>query len=131
MLVLGAVVADGGVQVEEVVIQHVGEESVVVGCLWSWLEVVLALLANLLIHHGNSWGWCRCRASSRRLLRCSYNRIDWHGDWCRSRCRHRCSHLLVVRDDHNLPLRLWGTRGEHGTIAGGAEASSLRIMRHL
>ena len=76
VLVLGAVVADGGVQVGEVVVQHVGEESVVVGCLWSWLKVVLALLANLLVLHGGNWGWCRCRGSSRRLLRCSYDRID-------------------------------------------------------
>ena len=33
VLVLGAVVADGGVQVGVVVVQHVGEESVVVGYL--------------------------------------------------------------------------------------------------
>jgi hypothetical protein len=54
VLVLSAVVADGGVQVGVVVVQHVSEEGVVVGCLWGWLEVVLALLANLLLHHGNS-----------------------------------------------------------------------------
>ena len=35
MLVLCTVVADGGVQVGVVVVQHVSEEGVVVGCLWS------------------------------------------------------------------------------------------------
>ena len=61
MLVLYTVVANGGVQVGVVVIQHMGEEGVVVGRLWGWLEVVLALLAYLLIHHRDSWGWYRCR----------------------------------------------------------------------
>ena len=51
MLVLCTVVADGGVQVRVVVVQHVSEEGVVVGRLWGLLEVVLARPAHLLIHH--------------------------------------------------------------------------------
>jgi len=54
-------IADGGMQIGVVVIQHMGEEGVVVGRLRGWLEVVLALLAYLLIHHRNSWGWLKCR----------------------------------------------------------------------
>ena len=53
-MVLCTVVADGGVQVGVVVILHVSEEGVVVGRLWGWLEVVLALPAYLLIHHRDS-----------------------------------------------------------------------------
>jgi len=61
MLVLCTMIADGGVQIGVVVIQHMSEEGVVVGRLRGWLEVVLALLAYLLIHHRDSWGWHRCR----------------------------------------------------------------------
>ena len=61
MLVLCTMIVDGGVQIRVVVIQHMSKEGVVVGRLWGWLEVVLALLAYLLTHHMDSWGWQRCR----------------------------------------------------------------------
>ena len=54
MLVLCTMIADGGVQIGVVVIQHMSKEAVVVGHLRGWLEVVFALLAYLLIHHRDS-----------------------------------------------------------------------------
>ena len=56
MLVLCTVIVDGGVQVSEVVIQHLSKEGVVVGCLQGLLEVVFAHLAHLLIHHRDGRG---------------------------------------------------------------------------
>ena len=51
VLVLRTVVVDGGVQISEVVIQHMSKEGVVVGRLWGLLEVVLARPTHLLLHH--------------------------------------------------------------------------------
>ena len=54
MLVLYTMIANGGVQIRVVVIQHMSKKGVVVGRLRGWLEVVFALLAYLLIHHRDS-----------------------------------------------------------------------------
>jgi len=61
MLVLHTAIVDGGVQISEVVIQHMSKEGVVVGRLRGLLEVVLARPAHLLIHHRDSWRWHRRR----------------------------------------------------------------------